>query len=38
VGSVVEELGARSVSEKIFGTNLQKKWWVKGVSEEGLME
>ena len=37
--SVVEEVGVRSVSELIFfGTNLQKKWWVMGVSEEGLME
>ena len=39
MGRVVEELGARVVSEElIFETNLQKKWVVMGVSEEGLME
>jgi hypothetical protein len=38
MGSVVEEMGATSVSELLFGTNLQKKWRVMGVSEEGLME
>lgn len=38
MGSVVEELGARLVSELNFGTNPQKKWWVTEVSEEALME
>jgi hypothetical protein len=38
MGNVVEELGARSVSELFFETILQKKWGVMGVSEEGLME
>ena len=38
MGSVVEEMGATSVSELLFGTNLQKRWWVMGVLEEGLQE